>query len=163
MIVQALNSLRPGAHWNLNGDTLAGLEWVDQGQARPTDAEIIAEAQRLSTLVKPEKIIAERTRRLGLGFNYDFEDSRGVHRIGTSPSDMIGWGEVSTYAGALLDSGDTTTHIAIVTDTGPCQVTAPEWRAIEIAAAAFRQPIWAKSFLLMQTLPADYTDDTHWS
>jgi hypothetical protein len=110
-----------------------------------------------------EDIGAERDRRLGLGFPYDFGDARGAHHIGTSPSDMIGWGEVSTYAGAMLDSGDVTTTIAIVTDTGPCVVTAPEWRAIEIAAAVFRQPLWARSFVLSQSLPTDYTSDAHWS
>jgi len=47
MIVEALQSLRPGARWNLNGDTLAGLDWADQQQGRPTDAEIEAEAARL--------------------------------------------------------------------------------------------------------------------
>lgn len=108
-------------------------------------------------------IVAERNRRLALGFDYDFGDQRGVHRIGTTDADLKGWGEVSTYAGALLDSGDTTTTIAIVTDTGPCVVTAAEWRAVEIAAAAFRQPIWAASFSLMQTLPTDYTADARWS
>jgi hypothetical protein len=46
MIVEALISLRPGAKWSLNGDTLAGLEWVDE-QPRPSDAEIQAEAERL--------------------------------------------------------------------------------------------------------------------
>lgn len=115
--------------------------------------------------VKPEMVVAERTRRLALGFNYDFEDSRGVHRIGTTDADLKGWDEVSKYAGALIDSGDTSTLIAIVTDTGPCTVTAPEWRAIEIEAAHFRQPLWAKSFALMASnpIPADYTNDSHWS
>lgn len=110
-----------------------------------------------------ELIATERNRRLALGFDYDFGDKRGVHHIGTSPADMVGWGEVSTYAGALLDMGDVETKIAIVTDTGPCEVTAPEWRAIEVAAAAFRQPIWAKSFVLSALLPTDYANDAHWS
>ena len=109
------------------------------------------------------QITAERDRRLALGFDYDFGDARGVHHIGTTPADMVGWGEVSTYAGALLDMGDVTTKIAIVTDTGPCEVTAPEWRAIEVAAAAFRQPIWARSFVLSALLPTDYTNDAQWS
>ena len=108
-------------------------------------------------------VTAERDRRLALGFDYDFGDARGVHRIGTTPADMVGWGEVSTYAGALLDMGDVTTKIAIVTDTGPCEVTAPEWRAIEVAAAAFRQPIWARSFVLSALLPTDYANDAQWS
>lgn len=113
-------------------------------------------------LPTPAAITVERDRRLALGFEYDFGDARGVHHIGTSPADMVGWGEVSTYAGALLDMGDIATKIAIVTDTGPCEVTAPEWRAIEIAAATFRQPIWARSFVLQALLPTDYTADDHW-
>lgn len=115
--------------------------------------------------ITADMVAAERTRRLALGFNYDFEDSRGVHHIGTTDADLKGWDEVSKYAGALIDSGDTSTLIAIVTDTGPCTVTAPEWRAIEIAAAHFRQPLWAKSFALMSlpTIPADFKNDSYWS
>lgn len=111
-----------------------------------------------------EQVAAERDRRLAMGFDYDFGDQRGVHRIGTTPADMVGWDEVSKYAGALIDIGDTTTTIAILTDTGPCLVTAPEWRAIEIAAAGFRQPLWAASFALQaqNPIPGDYNDDTHW-
>lgn len=109
-------------------------------------------------------IATERDRRLSLGFDYAFGDERGTHHIGTSPSDLRGWSEVSTYAGALIDSGDITTLISIATDTGMTQVTAPEWRAIEIASAAFRQPLWAASFALMAqaSIPQDYTDDRHW-
>ena len=73
-------------------------------------------------------ILAERGRRLAAGFDYAFGDARGTHRIGTTDADRKGWDEVSTYAGALIDSGDVETKINIVTDTGPCQVTAPEWR-----------------------------------
>lgn len=111
----------------------------------------------------PAMIAAERDRRLALGFKYDFGDARGVHHIGTTPADMVGWREVSDYAGSLLDSGDVTTKIAIETDTGKCQVTAPEWSAIKIAAAMFRQPIWARSFVLQESLPTDYTADAKWS
>jgi hypothetical protein len=110
-------------------------------------------------------VAAERERRLALGFNYDFGDARGVHRIGTTDADMVGWGEVSTYVGALIDSGDVTTLIAIATNTGPCQVTAPEWRSIEIAAAEFRQPLWSASFALMAMtpIPSDYQNDSYWT
>lgn len=127
-----------------------------------SDAQISAYSAPAPTAAD---ITAERTRRLALGFNYDFEDARGVHRIGTTDADLKGWDDVSTYAGALIDSGHLTTPIAIVTDTGPCSVTAPEWRAIEIEAAAFRQPLWAKSFALMASnpIPADFKNDSHWS
>ena len=40
----ALQSLRPGAQWVLRGDD---LEWLDQNQTQPTDAEIAAEITRL--------------------------------------------------------------------------------------------------------------------
>lgn len=39
-IVRALNTLRQGAVWNLRGDSLEGLEWLDELQTRPSDAEI---------------------------------------------------------------------------------------------------------------------------
>jgi uncharacterized small protein (DUF1192 family) len=40
----ALQSLRPGAEWVLRGDE---LEWLDQNQTQPTNAEIAAEIARL--------------------------------------------------------------------------------------------------------------------
>ncbi len=42
--VEALQSLRSGAEWTLRGDE---LEWLDQNQIRPTDAEIATEIVRL--------------------------------------------------------------------------------------------------------------------
>jgi hypothetical protein len=42
-IGNALIILRPGASWNLSGNTLAGLVWLDTIQTRPTDEEIIAQ------------------------------------------------------------------------------------------------------------------------
>lgn len=109
---------------------------------------------------------AERARRLGLGFDYDFGDARGVHRIGTTPADMEGWDEVSKLAAALIATGNGSTQIAIVTDTGPANVTALEWQGVLVAAAQFRQPIWAGSFALqaMTPIPADFaTNDQYWS
>jgi hypothetical protein len=42
--LDAIVSLRPGAEWVLRGDD---LEWLDQHQTQPTDAEIQAELDRL--------------------------------------------------------------------------------------------------------------------
>jgi len=39
-----LQSIRPGAEWVLRGDD---LEWLDQHQTEPTEAEIQAELERL--------------------------------------------------------------------------------------------------------------------
>lgn len=109
-------------------------------------------------------VVAERERRLALGFTYDFGDARGRHVIGTTPADLVGWDEVTKLANALLALGDTATTIAIVTNTGMAEVTALEWQHIVLAAAQFRQPIWAASFMLeaQSPIPADYADDAHW-
>ena len=40
-ITTALNLIRPGAKWNLRGHEYAGLTWIDQLQAKPTEQEII--------------------------------------------------------------------------------------------------------------------------
>jgi hypothetical protein len=54
----ALISLRPGAQWVLRGDD---LEWLDQSQTQPTDAEIDAEVARLTAL-EPARIATENRR-----------------------------------------------------------------------------------------------------
>jgi len=48
----AIVSLRPGAEWVLRGDD---LEWLDQTQTEPTEAEIAAELARLIA-EQPRKI-----------------------------------------------------------------------------------------------------------
>jgi hypothetical protein len=54
----ALFSLRPGAEWVLRGDD---LEWLDQNQTKPTEAEIQAEVARLTAL-EPARIATENRR-----------------------------------------------------------------------------------------------------
>ena len=55
---QAIQSLRPGAQWVLNGDD---LEWLDTNQTQPTEAEITAEVARLTAL-EPARIATENRR-----------------------------------------------------------------------------------------------------
>jgi hypothetical protein len=110
-------------------------------------------------------VIAERDRRLAAGFDYDFGDARGVHHIGTTADDLKGWDEVSKLAAAMLATGTPDGVIVILTDTGVAPVTATEWQAVQLAAAAFRQPIWQASFVLaaMNPIPADYaTNGAYW-
>jgi hypothetical protein len=54
----AIISLRSGAQWVLRGDD---LEWLDQNQTQPTDAEISNEIQRLTSL-EPARIATENRR-----------------------------------------------------------------------------------------------------
>lgn len=127
-----------------------------------TEAELAAIA---ALPVAEDQVIAERARRLAGGFDYDFGDARGVHRIGTTKADKEGWDEVTTFAQAAMALGQANAAIVIKTDTGGAQITAEEWMQILIAAAVFRQPIWQASFALqaMDPIPADYCDDGHWA
>lgn len=59
-IVTAILSLRPGANWNLNGDLYEGLDWVDQVQTKPTEAEINAEITRLQAEYEANAYQAKR-------------------------------------------------------------------------------------------------------
>jgi hypothetical protein len=51
-IAKALNSLRPGAQWSVDGNTYEGLQWLEKpvyegGQKKPTKEEVEAEVARL--------------------------------------------------------------------------------------------------------------------
>jgi len=111
-----------------------------------------------------QDVMAERRRRLAVGFDYDFGDERGVHRIGTSDDDMIGWDEVTKISNALIALGQGSQTIAITPDLETITITALEWQQILVAAGMFRQPIWQASFVLqaMSPIPSDYADDKHW-
>jgi hypothetical protein len=50
MITEAIKSLRPNASFSVNGESVEGIKWFGEPADRPTDAEIVAEAQRLTTL-----------------------------------------------------------------------------------------------------------------
>jgi hypothetical protein len=58
LMAKALNNLRPNSDWVLRGDD---LEWLDQNQTQPTDAEIQAEVARLTAL-EPARIATENRR-----------------------------------------------------------------------------------------------------
>ena len=106
----------------------------------------------------------ERARRLSVGFNYNFGDERGVHRIGTTLADEVGWDKVTKLSMACILSGNPTATIQIVTNTGPVEITAAEWQQILIAVGAFQQPIYAVSFSLQQLdpIPQDVDKPEYW-
>ena len=150
-------------HFNAHGGFVATTP-----SGAPTSWLVDPDTDTLSSapIVTVNDIVQERERRLAEGFDYDFGDERGVHRIATTKADMEGWDEVSKVATALSGLGDTVTTITIMTETGLASITATEWFSIAIAAGLFRQPIWAGSFALqaMDPIPADYaTNDAYWS
>lgn len=109
-------------------------------------------------------VIAERERRLSLGFEYKFADERGSHHIGTSRQDMEGWTEVTNISNAAIAMNEPNKEIYIATNSGQCIVTAIEWQSILISISEFRQPIWAASFALqeMSPIPHNFRDDKYW-
>ena len=141
-----------------------------------TAEELAAIGLRVRAIPEPEPyvpshadmtnmVIAERERRLALGFDYDFGDGRGIHNIGTTTQDMKGWDEVTKATQALCALGYGSAPVTIVTNTGPATITAMEWQQILVAATQFRQPLWAASFALqaMDPIPDDYTNDIYWT
>ena len=47
-IAKALNSLRPGASWSVDGNTYEGLIWYDENELPPpTEEELLSEVERL--------------------------------------------------------------------------------------------------------------------
>jgi hypothetical protein len=151
--------LEYGIH-NVSIEPPAGKVWNgqitnDNGTPHPVYDDIV---------ITSTQIIAERQRRLAQGFDFDFADARGIHRIGTTATDMDGWAEVTQWSNAAINTGAASATMAIVTDTGATTVTAQEWQQILVAAAQFRHPIWMASFALqaLQPIPADYANDSYW-
>jgi hypothetical protein len=56
-IINALTSLKPNAQWVLRGDE---LEWLDDIQTQPTDAEIAAEISRLQGIYDSQEYARAR-------------------------------------------------------------------------------------------------------
>jgi hypothetical protein len=50
MITEAIRSLRPTASFSVNNESIDGIRWLSDPAERPTDAEILAEANRLTEL-----------------------------------------------------------------------------------------------------------------
>lgn len=48
--VKILQLIRPGAQWAVRGDTLADVEWLDQVQIKPTQAEMDAGQLQIDAL-----------------------------------------------------------------------------------------------------------------
>ena len=46
-ITDAIKSLKPNASWVLTGTSYSGLDWKDESQTKPTEAEVEAEVKRL--------------------------------------------------------------------------------------------------------------------
>ena len=60
-IINALQSLRPGAQWTLNGDDYEGLTWHDENELPPpTEEEVNQEIERLQAEYERNKYQRDR-------------------------------------------------------------------------------------------------------
>ena len=63
-IPTALQKLKPGSEWVLNGSDYSGLEWLDSGTTKPTETEINNKIAELDTAEPMKLLRIERDRLL---------------------------------------------------------------------------------------------------
>jgi hypothetical protein len=74
LIIAALEYLRPGAEWELSGDTYDALDWRDSAQNKPTQTEIegaIILLEKQSTIKSYAAAIQKRLDDFARTRNYD--------------------------------------------------------------------------------------------
>ena len=63
-IPSALQSLKPGAEWTLNGLDYSGLEWLDSSQTKPTETEVNSKISELDNAEPMRLLRIERNNRI---------------------------------------------------------------------------------------------------
>jgi len=58
-IVDAIDKLRPGAEWAIDGGTYSGLRWLDKSQTKPTEIEINNTILQLES-EEPARLVREK-------------------------------------------------------------------------------------------------------
>ena len=76
-ITHAIFNLAPNAQFAFTNDDLSTLEWHTPEITQPTNAAIIAEAQRLADLPYVEPTVAEKLAMVGLSID-DLKAALGV-------------------------------------------------------------------------------------
>lgn len=65
-VVTALQRLRPGADFNVTGDTYDGIDWRDTQQTKPTLEEVNAEIAVIEAEIPTYYCVTEAKRRIAL-------------------------------------------------------------------------------------------------
>ena len=63
-ITHALQSLKPGAAWSLNGEDYSGLNWLDSEQTQPTETEVNSKISELDNAEPMRLLRIERDARI---------------------------------------------------------------------------------------------------
>ena len=63
-ITHAIQALKPGAQWSLNGYNYSGLEWLDSEQTQPTETEVNSKISELDNAEPMRLLRIERDVRI---------------------------------------------------------------------------------------------------
>ena len=63
-IPAALQALKPGAQWTLNGEDYTGLTWLDTKQTQPTETEVNSKISELDNAEPMRLLRLERDKRI---------------------------------------------------------------------------------------------------
>jgi len=63
-VSHALQALKPGAEWVLQGRDYSGLEWMDESQTKPTETEVNNKVTALDAAEPARLLRVERDRRI---------------------------------------------------------------------------------------------------
>jgi len=63
-ITHALQALKPGATWSLNGYDYSNLNWLDSGQTKPTETEVNSKISELDNAEPMRLLRIERDARI---------------------------------------------------------------------------------------------------
>ena len=77
-IGKAISRLVPGARFDVVGNTLEGIHWLDSNKIRPSDSEIMAEMQKAEDAEPMRLLRKERDKRLA---EIDWWTSRALDGI----------------------------------------------------------------------------------
>ena len=63
-IGKAISRLVPGARFDVVGNSLEGIHWLDSNKIRPSDSEIMAEMQKAEDALPMKRLREERDKKL---------------------------------------------------------------------------------------------------
>jgi len=84
MYTKALLRLRPGAKWQMLGDTYDGITWLDETQNLPTEAELLAEVE----LMRIERAVTAYRGRRQAAYPSIGDQLDALYHAGVFPEDM---------------------------------------------------------------------------
>ena len=65
-ITHALEALKPGAQWSINGQNYSGINWIDSSQTKPTETEVNSKISELDNAEAMRLLREERNKRIAL-------------------------------------------------------------------------------------------------